>query len=154
MVATSIQLGLGRAWQFPLFSWLFSFIFENFKITIYVPWNRFCMIQWVRLWSTGLSTLKKEEKKANLWITFGSQEHNEVYCSTILQNLILLTKILNNNGTLRINIIVWGGYKNVNAVMGKSRRRDTITDMILHLRQVFDTEKSICEMCSLYNFAK
>ena len=143
-----------RIGNFRFFPRLFSCFFWNFKMIIYAPWNRFCMIQRTRLRSTGLSTLKKEEKKANLWITFGSQEHNEVYCSTILLNLILLTKILNNNGTLRINIIVWGGYKNVNAVMGKSRRRDTITDMILHLRQVFDTEKSICEMCSLYNFAK
>ena len=95
--------------NFRFFPWPFSFFVWNFKIITYVPWNRFCIILWVRLWSTGLSTLKKEEKKAYLLITFGSQEHNEVYCSPILLNLILLTNILNNNGTLCVKDFLWGG---------------------------------------------
>ena len=36
-----------------------------------------------------------------------------------------------------------------------SRLFDTMyhADVILYLRQVFDTEKNVCEMCSLQNFA-
>ena len=100
-----------RIGNFRFFPRPFSFSVWNFKIITYVPWNRFCIILWVSLWSRGLSTstLKKEEKKAYLLITFGSQEHNEVFCSPILLNLILLTKMLNNNGTSRIDIFVWGG---------------------------------------------
>ena len=52
---------------------------------------------------------KERREKAYVWITFGNQQHNEVYCSPIHLNLILLTKILNNNGTLRVHLFVWGG---------------------------------------------
>ena len=44
---------------------------------------------------------------------------------------------------------------NAMSVRAKSRLRDTMfhTDVILNFRQVFDTEKNVCEMCSLKNCA-
>ena len=53
-----------RIGNFRFFPRPFSSFFGNLKMIIYMPGNRFCMIQQPRLWTTGLFTLKKEEKKA------------------------------------------------------------------------------------------
>ena len=79
---------------------------------IYAPWNRYCMIQRTRLWSTGLSTLKEEEKKAYIW-TFGSVNNTMKYIVHQFSKIwSYLQKYYTNNGILcvkRVENLLSGG---------------------------------------------
>ena len=101
-----------RIGNFRFFPRLFSFFFRNFKMIIYAPWNRYCMIQRTRLWSTGLSTLKEEEKKAYIW-TFGSVNNTMKYIVHQFSKIwSYLQKYYTNNGILcvkRVENLLSGG---------------------------------------------
>ena len=89
-----------RIGNFRFFPRLFSCFFWNFKMIIYAPWNRFCMIQRTRLRSTGLSTLKKEEKKASV-CTFGSVNNTMKYIAHQSSKIwSYVQKYYTNNGIL------------------------------------------------------
>ena len=104
-----------RIGNFRFFPRLFSFFFRNFKMIIYAPWNRYCMIQRTRLWSTGLSTLKEEEKKAYIW-TFGSVNNTIKYIVHQSSKIwSYLQKYNTNNGILCVKHVEYflsgGGQK-------------------------------------------
>ena len=105
-----------RIGNFLFFPRLFSFFFWNFKMIIYAPWNGFCMIQRTRLLSTGLSTLKEEEKKAYVW-TFGSVNNTMKYIAHQSSKIwSYLQKYYTNNGILcvkRVENLLSGGDKSV-----------------------------------------
>ena len=101
--------------NFRFFPRLFSFFFRNFKMIIYVPRNGYCMIQQTRLWSTRLSTLKEEEKKAYVW-TFRSVNNTMKYIVHQSSKIwSYLQKYYTNNGILCVkrveNSLSGGGAK-------------------------------------------